>query len=115
MSTPVRRVAARVLVVGLGALLSGCSNGNPFVPTSSILVSGKAPIAGQTSQLDAQATLSNGTIRDVTTTATWASSNTDIATVTSGGLLKILAPGSAIITATYEGVIGSLYVAYGSS
>jgi hypothetical protein len=114
MSTLVPRVAPLVLVVGLGTLLSACGNNNPFVPTSSIAVTGAVPVAGQTSQLDAKATLANGTIQDVTATATWTSSNTAIATVTTGGLLKILAPGSAIITATYQGVSGMLYVAYGS-
>jgi hypothetical protein len=93
----------RTFVVLLLISASACSN-----PT--IAVTGTVPSIGQTSQLDAKATLSNGTSQDVTATATWASSNTAIATVTTGGLLKVLALGTAQVTATYQGASGQFPV-----
>jgi hypothetical protein len=62
---------------------------------SSVTVTGTVPAVGQMSQLAAKATLSNGTSQDVTTQATWSSSNTAVATVTAGGLLKVLQLGGA--------------------
>jgi hypothetical protein len=89
---------------------SGCHS-NPVAPSSSsITVTGTVPSVGQTSQLDAKATLTNGTSQDVTTLATWSSSNTAVASVTAGGLLQVLSAGSAQITATYQGVSGQFSV-----
>jgi hypothetical protein len=68
------------------------------------------PSVGQTSQLRAKVTLSNGTSQDVTAQATWSSSNTTVATVTTGGLLKVLQLGTADITATYLGRSGQFSV-----
>jgi Bacterial Ig-like domain (group 2) len=84
-----------VLLVTVGALFSPCHS--PTTPTtmSSVTVTGTVPAVGQMSQLAAKATLSNGTSQDVTTQATWSSSNTAVATVTAGGLLKVLQLGGA--------------------
>jgi fibro-slime domain-containing protein len=59
--------------------------------------------AGLTSQLTATAPLSNNTSLNVTSSATWVSSDTAIATVSSGGLITAVAPGSVTFTATYQG------------
>jgi hypothetical protein len=56
------------------------------------------------------ATLSNGTTQNVTTSATWQSSNTGVATVTSGGLVTGVNFGQASISATYQGVSGPVTV-----
>jgi hypothetical protein len=64
------------------------------------------PVVGQLSPLSAKAVLSNGTSQDVTAQATWSSSNNSVATVSTGGLLKVLQLGTATITATYQGVSG---------
>jgi hypothetical protein len=108
-----KRVAAAVVPLVLGVLFSECSS-SPAAPTtpttSSIAITGTVPAVGQTSQLDAKATLSNGTSQDVTTTATWSSSNTAVATITTGGLLKVLQVGGAQITATYQGASGQFSV-----
>jgi hypothetical protein len=101
------RLVSAVLVlaapIAFGALLSACGgNNSPTAPsTSSITVTGTVPAVGQASQLTAKATQSNGTSQDVTAQATWSSSNTAVATVTSGGLLTLLQLGAADITATY--------------
>jgi hypothetical protein len=93
-------------------LISGSAcHSNPVAPSSSsIAVTGTVPAVGQTSQLDAKATLSNGTVQDVTAVATWSSSNIAVASVTAGGLLQVLSAGSAQITATYQGVSGQFSV-----
>ena len=95
------------------ALIAASACNSPSIPTpttSSVAVTGTVPVVGQTSQFTAKATLSNGTVQDVT--ATWASSNTAIATVTSGGLLKMLQTGAADITATYQGKTGQRSVSF---
>lgn len=61
-------------------------------------------------QFEATATLTNGASRTVTTQATWASSSQNIATVTASGMVTAVATGTADITATYQGVTGSLRV-----
>jgi hypothetical protein len=97
------------------ALVAASACNSPSIPTpttSSVAVTGTVD-GGQTSQFTAKATLSNGTVQDVTATATWASSDTAIATVTSGGLVKItLQSGTADITATYQGKTGLRSVSF---
>ena len=102
--------ALSAILVIVGALLSACHSPTTPTTTSSIAVTGTVPAVGQTSQLLAKATLSNGTSQDVTTQATWSSSNTAIATVSTGGLLKVLQLGGAQITATYQGASGQFPV-----
>lgn len=100
----------RACLVLLLISASACHS-NPTAPTAdSIAVTGTVPSVGQTSQLRAKVTLSNGTSQDVTAQATWSSSNTTVATVTTGGLLKVLQPGAADITATYQSRSGQFSV-----
>ncbi len=54
-------------------------------------------------QLTVTANLSNGTNQDVTSSATYQSSDTGIATVSSTGLVTGIAQGNANITVTYDG------------
>jgi Right handed beta helix region/Bacterial Ig-like domain (group 2) len=65
---------------------------------------------GLTSQLSATASLANGTAQTVTRNATWQSSNAAVATVSAGGLVTAVVPGTARITATYQGSVGSFGV-----
>jgi hypothetical protein len=84
----------------------------PAAPTvSTVTVSGTSSFTatGQ-SQLRAMVTLSNGTTEDRTSTATWQSSNTTVATVNSQGLLTVLASGDASISATVSDVRGELRI-----
>jgi uncharacterized protein YjdB len=46
----------------------------------------------------------------VTNGVTWQSSNPGVAAVSDGGILTALAPGTATISATYQGVTGTLAV-----
>jgi hypothetical protein len=121
-----RAATAVVLLVALGGLSSACSPGAPSrvvtgtdagvgqttnVAQPGIKIFGAVPGVGQTSQFTATQTLSNGTSQDVTTLATWSSSNPAVATVTRDGLFKLLQMGEVNITATYQGVSGTMYLA----
>jgi hypothetical protein len=64
-----------------------------------------------TGQLSATALLADGTAQDVTRSATWQSSNAAVATVSAGGLVTAVLPGTARIIATYQGRVGSFGVA----
>ena len=99
--------------VGLifAAVLSACHSSPTAPSTTTVTVTGTMPGVGQTSQLTATATLTNSTSLDVTTQVTWSSSNTAVATVTSGGLLAVLASGTVQITALYQNVSGVFSVA----
>jgi hypothetical protein len=69
-------------------------------------VTGTVLGVGQTSQFTAKAKLSNGTTQDITTQATWQSSNTAVATVSAAGLVTVQAFGSTDISASYQSVTG---------
>jgi hypothetical protein len=101
----------------------GCSGSgdkkSPTTPSSSsssttvtqVRVSGTTTLTarGQTTQLSATATLSDGSTRSVTQDADWTTSNTSVATV-SGGLVTARDVGDADIGATYRGATGTARV-----
>lgn len=53
---------------------------------------------------------SDGSSLDVTANVSWASSNTTVATMAADGTLKALTPGTATITATFEGLTATSIV-----
>jgi len=61
-------------------------------------------VAGGTQQFKATGTISDGTVEDITSQVTWASSNPTIATISATGLATGIAPGKATITATLSDV-----------
>lgn len=63
---------------------------------------------GMTTQLVAIVTLSNGFTEDRTNSATWSSDNTNVAAVSSSGLVTAGDEGEAIITATVADTRGTL-------
>jgi parallel beta-helix repeat protein len=67
--------------------------------------------AGHTEQFTATGSYSNGTKQNLTSSATWSSSGTAIATVNGGGLATSLTPGTTTITATSGTVTGSAALA----
>jgi hypothetical protein len=69
-------------------------------------------LVGQSVQVTATGTLTDGTTQDLTATVTWTSSDQAVATITSpGGLATALAPGVSTITATStEGLAGSTHL-----
>jgi len=67
-----------------------------------------AAATGAQYQLSAVAGFSDGSTQDVTSQAGWRSSDSTVASVSAAGLVTPLANGSALITATFQGVTGSL-------
>lgn len=84
----------------------------PQATVSSVVLSGTTNLSGvgQTSQLTATATFSDGTTQNVTAAAAWVSSNNGLATVSSAGLVTAVASGTVTITATYQGRAASASV-----
>jgi hypothetical protein len=115
---------ARLALVAVCGLPLACINGSPEgpVPTSpttptpvvtltGVAVTGLsgAAIPGETAQLVATASFSDGTTQTVTQQASWDSANTAVATV-AGGLVRFVALGEADIRATYQSVVGTTRV-----
>ncbi len=99
--------------VTITATLDGVSGSAQYTITSPppVLTSIKltpttaSVISGSTQQFTAQGTYSDGTMVDVTNSATWTTSDTAIATVSSSGLGTGVAGGGPVtITATLDGV-----------
>lgn len=67
-------------------------------------------IAGQTAQLAAQASYSDGSTKDVTSLVSWTSSDQTVATVSAIGLLTTFKAGTIGITATYQNKTATLAV-----
>jgi Bacterial Ig-like domain (group 2) len=108
--------AAAALAVGCGESEVPTGPSNPAVPSpptvSSVEVSGPASYntRGQTQQLVARATLSNGFTEDRSPSATWQSDNSGTASVSSSGVLTVGNEGEATISATVDGQRGTLRV-----
>src|SRR2546428_5862481 len=113
------------MIVAIGCLagivVNGCSGGpsTPGAPSSaptvaSIAISGGGSSSGPLQitssmfQLTANARLSDGTMRDVTSTAQWDSSNRALATISTTGLVSVVASGQVEFRASYQAVTGSL-------
>jgi len=106
-------------ILGLLALplVSACNASYPFQPSNPVptalqihyqLPMGPA-LVGQSFGFNAYVVNSDGGIQDVTTTATWVSSNTNVIrlTATPSGFTAI-APGLADVSATYRGITNAL-------
>ena len=94
---------------------SGSSKLTPASPSpavSSVAVTGTASLSGSnlTSQLTATEKLSNATDQDVSTQATWSSSNPAVATVSALGLVTAVTMGTTTISAAYQSRTGTLRV-----
>jgi len=84
----------------------------PPAPTvNALTVTGSAPLVGATSQFTATAAFSNGTTQNVTSQASWRSSNPSVASVNGSGVVSGLAAGTADVTATYQSASGTTHLA----
>jgi hypothetical protein len=86
---------------------------SPFtiIPPASVVSIAVAPMnqgimQGSTQQFTATATFSDNTVLNITSQATWTSSDTAVATIDSTGLAAGMSHGSTTITATFGGVSG---------
>ena len=67
---------------------------------------------GTTQQFAATGTFSDGSTLDVTSSATWTSSNSAVANVTSSGLASGAGPGTSAITASLGSIVGSTTITF---
>jgi hypothetical protein len=104
----------RALTLLTAIALTACASPSPTVPspvipppaTVTAITIGGLPASfslGESAQLTANVTLENGA-RKQTLDATWQSSDTAVATVSTGGLLTVTGFGDADITATLQNV-----------
>lgn len=102
--------AKRMAIAALSAAAIACSSSTPAPTTpgtptiTALMINGGAPVVvGQSLQLTATAMRSDGSSQDVTGAATWQSSNANVATVSSTGLVTAQAAGTATISAADAG------------
>ena len=109
---PMRNVSLTA-VLGVLVLLLGCGGGmqTSTSPPALVSVQVTAPsatiTAGQSQQMTATGTYSSGSPKDLTGSATWSSSNANVASVAAGGMLTAKAAGTCTITAKMGAVAGS--------
>lgn len=94
------------VVVVIAGLLAGCSSGSPTLKSIAVTPATATVAAGLPQAFTALGTYSNSTTKDLTATATWASSDTTVATI-AGGSATTLKQGSTTISATMNGVAGN--------
>src|SRR5262245_47306832 len=104
-------IRSTILLIALAAAAAACSSSptTPATTITSVAVS-SATTSGSSFQLTAVAHLSDGSTRDVTSTSTWQSSNPQLATVSSAGMVTVIATGELDVKATYQNVTGSLHI-----
>jgi uncharacterized protein YjdB len=110
-------ISSRLLAVGateISATTGGLTDATQLSVTAAVATSvqitptGLVEPAGTSGQLTATAFFSDNTSQDVTTLATWTSSNTAIVAVgasgETGGFTQLLAPGTATVSVLYQGI-----------
>src|SRR5882672_9560363 len=108
------------------AALVGCGGGSqsgggivtpPKKTLTQIAISPNSPSValGGNLQLTAMAAYSDGSHQDVTATASWQTDKTTVATVNTVGDLTAVGPGSAQVTAQYQGMSGATSVTVASA
>jgi trimeric autotransporter adhesin len=111
-----RRITPSLAAIAAIAMFTACGGGGstssstPTPTLSSIQVSGQNTTltAGQTQQMKATGSYSNGTTQDLTNSANWSTSSPSIATVAPGGLLTAAASGQCSVSATVGTTKGSV-------
>ena len=103
-----RTVGMWVVVVATALLAMACGDSSTSATTvSSLAIAGAAPKVGATAQFSAIATMGDGSTQDVTSLATWQSSNVAVATVSSTGLVTGVGTGTVTVGAVYQTVSAS--------
>jgi hypothetical protein len=95
------------ILCGAALLAGACSSSTSPTSVTSVTVTGVAPAIGATAQFTATATMGDGTTQNVTSQATWTTSNAGIATVSAAGVVTGVAGGSVTVGATYQSVSGT--------
>jgi len=94
-------VALLLSITLVGCLGSGSSSSNgsnsPSATSISLTPQNSAVMVGKTLQFSAQATLSDGSNKDVSSTGTWTTSDSSIATVNSSGVVTAVKMGVVLV------------------
>ena len=114
-------IVCLALVTGFTGCGGGSSSGGGITtppPAPHLMSIGVTPNSasialGLTQQLSAAGTYSDGTTKDITSSATWTSAATTVASVSTAGLVSSLAQGQSNITATLNAVAGSATITVG--
>jgi hypothetical protein len=94
-------------VIGQMPLTVQCT-GNQTLQSITVLPSNPTvPQIGQTTQFAALGTLVGGGQQDLTSVATWSSSNTQVATVSAGGSATAVSCGTSTISAGSQNIVGT--------
>jgi uncharacterized protein YjdB len=107
--------AVLVLIIGGCTAAGGADATNPVIPRAAVSSVGVTPAAASLS-VGGAPVLFSATVRDArganlaSREVVWSSGNTAVASISSDGVVSAVAPGSAMITATAEGVAGSASV-----
>ena len=96
--------ALALLSLACIVLLAACNSSAPVLQYVTITPSTGITSVGGTFQFTVQAYYSNGSVQDGTSLVTWASSNTSVATIVTGGLATGVGGGTTSITATAAGI-----------
>jgi hypothetical protein len=96
-----------LLLFGFVAIHMGSCSSAPRLESIAVTPANPNVPKGLTQQLKATGTYSNGSTRDLTQSASWASSATNIVMVVSGGLASTVTTGTATIQASQGAVTGS--------
>lgn len=121
MKRSVLVIVATVFAAACGSNATVVPNpASPSPPAASsptvtvVTVSGAQGIsssARSNAQMTASAQFSDSTARDVTSLASWASSNSAVATISSTGMVTVVGTGDVELRATYQSVVGAMRVA----
>jgi len=95
------------LLVACGGGNSNSGNTQAVLQSIEVTPAMTSVAAGIGQQFTATGEYSDGSSKDLTKSATWTSSNTSAATISSTGMVTTKAAGSTTITAAYSGVSGS--------
>ena len=99
--------ALALLSLACIVLLAACNSSTPVLQYVTITPPTGTTSVGGTFQFTAKAYYSNGSVQDGTSLVTWASSNTSVATIVTGGLATGVGAGTTPITATAAGITGA--------
>jgi uncharacterized protein YjdB len=111
-----RRVFLMSMTLVVLGFLSACGGGSQSTSTNPVLqsVQVSAPTSnltvGEAQQMKATGAYNTGTSQDVTSSATWSSSDSTVATVATGGMLTAKAAGTCSVNAKVGGVTGSFNI-----
>jgi hypothetical protein len=112
-----RRRSSLVWVALAAGVATACGGGSPAGPASAVISSiailgvPTAPISpGQSAQLTATATYSDGAVRNLTSGVSWGTSAASVLAVSAAGIITAVAAGEAQVTATSSGVSGGATV-----